>query len=111
MPNVKGPAASDTATAAHVGRIDECELQFQKSISHLTFDGLPRPTEAVVVFGSAYGHARLEGVGAIGDAMLHDGSQQVLIGRSRCSRPRCAWWAINGWKASVMQERARKGFQ
>ena len=66
---------------ASVGHIDEWHLDFAKSFEHIEFDLLPRLRQAVVVLGSAFGHARLEAVGPIGDAVRGDGSEHLLIER------------------------------
>jgi hypothetical protein len=43
------------------------------------FDLLSRLCQAVVVFRPSFRHAWLEAVGAIGDAVLGDGPQHLLI--------------------------------
>jgi hypothetical protein len=64
-----------------LGRSDEWHVDFAKSLCHIEFDRFARLREAIVVLGSAFGHARLEAVGAIGDTVLGDGLQHLLIER------------------------------
>ncbi len=65
--------------AIDFGVSDEWHLSFAKVFGHFKFNVFSRPREAVVVLGPAFGHARLEAVGAIGDAVLGDGPQHLLI--------------------------------
>ena len=66
---------------AHFGPIDECRLDFSNSLDHIEFDLLPRLRQAVVVLWPAFGHAGLETVGAIGDAVPSDRPEHLLIER------------------------------
>jgi len=60
-------------------RRHEWHVDFSKSFEHIEFDLLSRLCQAVVVFRSSFRHAWLEAVGAIGDAVLGDGPQHLLI--------------------------------
>src|SRR5436305_1817980 len=57
------------------GVVDEWHLNFASSFEHLEFDLLPRPLQALVPPGPPPGHARLEAVGPVGDAVHGDGPE------------------------------------
>jgi hypothetical protein len=83
---VEGDKCTRSRRAASIrrrcfGRSDEWHLDFAKSFQHITFDLASRLCEAVVILGSAFGHSRLEAVGAIGDAVLGDCPQHLSIER------------------------------
>jgi hypothetical protein len=58
---------------------DEWRVDFPKSLDHFEFDLPSRLCQAVVVFRPSFRHAWLEAVGAIGDSVLGDGPQHLLI--------------------------------
>jgi hypothetical protein len=58
---------------------DEWHVDFPKSLDHFEFDLPSRLCQAVVVFRPSFRHAWLEAVGAIGDSVLGDGPQHLLI--------------------------------
>src|SRR5689334_21492145 len=61
------------------GPTREWHLDLLDSLAHTEFNLRPRSRQAIVPHGPPLGHAGLEAVGAVGDAVHGDGPEHLLV--------------------------------
>src|SRR3954449_11886236 len=88
-PNCPRPGRTGHGTEgnrAYSGPTREWHLELTNSVEHAAFDLRPRSRQAVEPPGPPLGHAGLEAVGPVGDAVHRDGPEQLPVQRRPVAR-------------------------